>query len=198
MSNPTGATQPMPTGGPAPFPGNPGRTIRLDSVPFGKLVVRSVFRPEEVAWQDTEYQRVKARPELWVPSLMAHLEAHRTLSLSIGKLARGSVGAFGIRRGYPLRADFLSRWNVFETLWRLYITADAKPLLAAQLEAHPYEAEVLRTSKYFGSAISGMQVEFAKVSLAAQSEMIKDCPYCAEPIKAKAVICRFCNRELPA
>lgn len=197
MSNLTGATQPVPPGGPAPFPGDPGRTIRLDSVPFGKVVARSVFRPTELAWQDAEFQRVRARPELWVNSLMAHLEAHRTLSLSIGKLARGSVGPFGMRRGYPLRADFLSRWNVFETLWRLYITAEAKPLLAAQLDARPYEAEVLRKSKYFGSAISGMQVEFTRSSLATQSEMVKTCPYCAETIKAKAVICRFCNRDLP-
>lgn len=27
---------------------------------------------------------------------------------------------------------------------------------------------------------------------------IKQCPYCAETIKSAAVICRFCNREVPA
>ena len=26
---------------------------------------------------------------------------------------------------------------------------------------------------------------------------MKECPFCAEKIRAKAVICRFCNRELP-
>lgn len=198
MVNLTGTTPPTPPGGPVQFPGNPGRTIRLDSVPFGRVIVRSVFRPEELSWQDAEYQRVKVRPELWVSNLIAHLEAHRTLSLSIGKLARGSVGPFGMRRGYPLGAEFLSRWNVFETLWRIYITAEGKPLLAAQLDVHPYEAEVLRTSKYFGSAISGIQVEFARISSSTQSEMVRICPYCAETIKAQAVICRFCDRDLPA
>ena len=43
---------PSPATEPAPFPGNPGRTIRLDVVPFGKMVARSVFKPNELAWMD--------------------------------------------------------------------------------------------------------------------------------------------------
>jgi uncharacterized membrane protein YdbT with pleckstrin-like domain len=31
----------------------------------------------------------------------------------------------------------------------------------------------------------------------ADEEDMKECPFCAEKIRAKAVICRFCNRELP-
>ncbi len=31
----------------------------------------------------------------------------------------------------------------------------------------------------------------------AEEEDMKECPFCAEKIRAKAVICRFCNRELP-
>lgn len=32
---------------------------------------------------------------------------------------------------------------------------------------------------------------------AAEEGDMKECPFCAEKIRAKAVICRFCNRELP-
>ena len=40
-----------------------------------------------------------------------------------------------------------------------------------------------------------MQSERSDASAAPQT---KECPFCAETILAKAIICRFCNRELPA
>src|SRR5436190_21794455 len=97
-----------------PFPGNPDRAIRLDSIPFGKTISRGVFTPAEAAWIDTQVERVAENPATWVPTLMQHQEAHRILALDIGKLARGSVGMFGTRRGYPLRAGFAAKWAAYE------------------------------------------------------------------------------------
>lgn len=50
-----------------------------------------------------------------------------------------------------------------------------------------------------GAALQGQQLVHAGVaasSLAAAGDS-RTCPFCAELIKAKATICRFCQRELP-
>jgi hypothetical protein len=41
-----------------------------------------------------------------------------------------------------------------------------------------------------------MRAKMEAEDAAAQGDM-KECPFCAERIRAKAIICRFCNRELP-
>ena len=43
--------------------------------------------------------------------------------------------------------------------------------------------------------ITGLKRVF---SPAPATAALRPCPFCAEPIQPKAVVCRFCNREVPA
>jgi len=46
--------------------------------------------------------------------------------------------------------------------------------------------------------ISGvLLIGFSSSSEASSSRAIRTCPYCAEQVKAEAVICRFCQKDLP-
>lgn len=46
--------------------------------------------------------------------------------------------------------------------------------------------------------ISGvLLIGFSSRSEASSSRAIRTCPYCAEQVKAEAVICRFCQKDLP-
>ena len=49
------------------------------------------------------------------------------------------------------------------------------------------------------SFISGiLLIGFSYKSIASFSKGVRTCPYCAEQVKAEALICRFCQRDLPA
>jgi hypothetical protein len=176
------------------MPCRPSDSVRLGKLPFGLLIGRSVFSPPMLQWIDGEVARVKDHEQLWVPALMAHYAAHQVLTRELPALARQKAQSFG-KNHYRLKTKFCASWEVYEVLWRCYL--ENKPALAHQLQRHPYEREVLRNSKYFGAAIAGIVAELDYAAAAAPQAGERDCPFCAERIKAAAVVCRYCQRDLP-
>jgi len=59
----------------------------------------------------------------------------------------------------------------------------------------------LQTNLLIGAGIAFISgillIGFSPKPEASSSEAIRICPYCAEQVKAQAVICRFCQKDLP-
>jgi len=59
----------------------------------------------------------------------------------------------------------------------------------------------LQTNLLIGAGIAFISgillIGFNSKSEAGSSEAIRTCPYCAEWVKAQAIICRFCQKDLP-
>ena len=176
------------------MPCRSGDMVKVGKLPFGLLFGRSVFSPPMWQWIDGEVARVKDHEQLWVPALMAHYAAHQVLTRDLPTLAKQKAQSF-TKANFRLKAQFCASWQVYEVLWRFYL--ENKPVLAQQLQRHPYEREVLRNSKYFGAAIAGILAELDYAAAAAPQAGERDCPFCAERIKAAAVVCRHCQRDLP-
>jgi hypothetical protein len=175
------------------------KSVPVKALPFGMMIAgpnnrSKVFGPATAGWIDTEVGRVIAHHQLWVPALMAHAEAHRVLVTSIPALAQQKVRSFS--GGFPLSTAFAANWEVYESVWQHFLTH--KRDLAEQLHKHPFELEILRNHKYFGAAIGGILAEFTHSGTVALSSHERICPFCAETIKAAAVICRYCHRDLPS
>ncbi len=82
--------------------------------------------------------------------------------------------------GYDYISVFLASYSVHHALMAHCLQAGNRPLLAQQLQAHPYEAEVLQNNPYTKSAISGVLAESGSM---------------ASPVNVPSawVICGFCK-----
>jgi hypothetical protein len=82
--------------------------------------------------------------------------------------------------GYDYNSFFLARYSVHHSLIAHCLQAGNRPLLAQQLQARPYEAELLRNDNYTKSVISGVLAESGSM---------------ASPINVPSawVICGFCK-----
>lgn len=71
------------------------------------------------------------------------------------------------------------------------ITEEAKVMHPRQLRAAIFEQQ-----ERYRERMTQRRAE-TKMQEAVEEGDMKECPFCAEKIRAKAVVCRFCNRELP-
>jgi uncharacterized membrane protein YdbT with pleckstrin-like domain len=78
-----------------------------------------------------------------------------------------------------------------QTAGKAGITEEAKVMHPKELRSAIFEQQEQDREKMMQkqAEMEGEQAE--------EEEDTKECPFCAEKIRAKAIICRFCNRELP-
>ena len=74
-------------------------------------------------------------------------------------LTKDRRGRVTTSSGYNYNSLFLARDSVHHALIADCLQATNRPLLAQQLEADPYEAEILRNDHYTKSVISGVLAE---------------------------------------
>jgi len=78
-----------------------------------------------------------------------------------------------------------------QTAGKAGITEEAKVMHPRELRGAIFEQQ----EQYRGRMMQ-KRAEVEAEQAEEQGDM-KECPFCAEKIRAKAIICRFCNRELP-
>jgi len=78
-----------------------------------------------------------------------------------------------------------------QTAGKAGITEEAKVMRPRDLRAAIFEQQ-----EQYRERMMQMRAKMEAEQAVEEGEM-KECPFCAEKIRAKAIICRFCNRELP-
>lgn len=139
--------------------------------------------------------------------LYKYIERKRNLWIVTNLRVIDEEGIFSIScKESPL--DKINNVTYFQSLWgRMLGFGDVEIQTAAEMGATKYH--LIASPRELKDAITSAQENYkqSQVNFQAQklSQAINDaesgdtmeCPFCAEIIKAKAKICRFCGRELP-
>jgi len=138
------------------------------------------------------YKYIERKRNLWIVTNLRVIDEEGIFSISC--------------KESPL--DKINNVTYFQSLWgRMLGFGDVEIQTAAEMGATTYH--LIASPRELKDSITSAQENYKQSQINLQAHKLSDainissdtdtmeCPFCAEIIKAKAKICRFCGRELP-